>query len=109
MANQGNHFQYATSTTTVTTTTLVISSAAADGNPEVPAAAQPLTADTLKAVPPLSESAFALDLVHDERVRGESTRLLVVGAQAAKAPYLCTTRPGADVLACGDKSEFSLP
>jgi hypothetical protein len=72
----------------------------ADDVPGTPAAAQPLTADALQPVPSLSPSAFPLDLVHDERVPTESVRLLVDGAQAPRAPYLCTAMAGADVLAC---------
>jgi hypothetical protein len=72
----------------------------ADDVPPAPAAAQPLTDDALQAVPPLAAASFPMDLVHDERVPTETARLLVVGSQAPKAPFLCTARAGADVLAC---------
>jgi hypothetical protein len=72
----------------------------ADEVPAVPAMATPFTADALKAFPALADAAFPLDLMHDERVHAETMRLLVAGEKAAKAPYLCTARPGADVFAC---------
>jgi hypothetical protein len=74
--------------------------AEADEVPATPAAAQALTVDALRAIPPLSAAAFPLGLVSDDRVPTEPMRLLVVGEQAAKAPYLCAAREKSDVLAC---------
>jgi hypothetical protein len=72
----------------------------ADDVPATPAAATPLTADALQPTSLLSPSVFPMDQVHDERVPGEAVRLLVVESSAARSPFLCTARPGDEVLSC---------
>lgn len=72
----------------------------ADDVPATPAAASPLTVDALKAVPPLSTTAFALEDVYEERLPSETLRLIVQGRDAPKAPFMCSARVGADAMTC---------
>jgi hypothetical protein len=57
-----------------------------------PTAAQPLTVDKLRSVPPVSPSSFTLEVVSDERVPTEPMRLLFGAPGAANAPLVCVVR-----------------
>jgi hypothetical protein len=76
-----------------------LSAAAPDEVPAVPAAATPLTVETLPQAAAVSRAVFPFDRVHDERVSGEALRLLVEESPTA-APFVCTARAGDDALAC---------